>query len=181
MSVRRFRVPRSSDKQSVVSSIKLICVVVLVVLAVPGAVFAQSQAESDIDALEDHMKKVRAELVGKRDSALRALLVMTEEQDSVFRPLQQEYDRELKKLGKASRDMIREFGKVYDTLNARSAAEIAQRFFDLERDRLALQEKYYQRIADDVSPVIAVQFIQLQRRFEARYEVERQKYSPIAE
>ena len=60
-------------------------------------------------------------------------------------------------------------------------SELGQKFFDLEREHLELQQKYLKRISDAVSPVIAVQFIQLQRQFETELAMERMKYSPLAE
>jgi hypothetical protein len=47
--------------------------------------------------------------------------------------------------------------------------------------RLEIQQSYLTQVYEEVSPVIAVQFIQLQRRFETELETERMKYSPIAE
>ena len=87
----------------------------------------------------------------------------------------------IKALGKKDRALVRDFSEVFDKLTKDSAATMAERFFDLEQERLALQQKYFEQISAGVSPVVAVQFIQLQRRFETELEVERMKYSPIAE
>ena len=138
-------------------------------------------AQQDTQALEDHMRAYRAKVSQKRDSALRTLLQLSDEKAKVFWPLQKAYDKELKALAKRDRALIRDFAKVHDKLTEESASDIGQRFFDLERERLALQEKYLKLVSQQVSPVTAVLYIQLQRRFEAQLETERMKYSPLAE
>jgi hypothetical protein len=112
---------------------------------------------------------------------MSTLLDMSPEQIKVFRPLQQSYDRDLKALGKKQQALTKEFGKIFDKLTAETAAGIAEKFFELEGERLALQQKYFKQISDEVSPVVAVQFTQLQRRFETEIDMERMKYSPLAE
>ena len=153
----------------------LVC---LIALALAGPVAAQS---SDTQAIDDHMRGVRKKVVQKRDSALNTLLEMNDEQAKAFWPLQRQYDKDLKKLGKKERELVSEFSEIFDKLTQDSASSIAERFFDLEQERLALQQKYFEQISTDVSPVVAVQFIQLQRRFETELQIERMKYSPLAE
>jgi Spy/CpxP family protein refolding chaperone len=138
-------------------------------------------AQSDVQALEDHMRQVGRKVAEKRDSAVGVLIQMTDEQEQAFRPIQKAYYKEMKKLGKTERSLLREFSEVYDSLDASTADELSKRFFDAQRERLAIAEKYLQQISDEVSPVVAVQFLQLQRRFETELEMERLKYSPLAE
>jgi len=161
--------------------VKAICVVVVVMLAVPGVVFAQSRAGSDIEALEDNMRQLRRKVMERRDSAVNTLIELTDEQKKSFRPIQKEYDKEMKQLGKEERVLLREFAEIYDRLDAGTAEDIGERFFELQRQGLGIQEKYLKRISDEISPVVAVLFIQLQRRFEAEIDSERMKYSPLAE
>jgi len=154
-----------------------LCVVVLVsiVLAAPAV------AGGDLAALDDHMKEVRRKALEKRNSALSVLLTLTDEQQKAFRPLQQAYDKELGKLFERQRKMAVEFSGVYDKLDAATADKLSQQYFNLQREHLAMQQKYLRLISEAVSPVAAVLFIQLQARFETQVELERMKYSPLAE
>ena len=156
---------------------------VCVAAAVVACLFAGTPvtAQSRTDALETHMKQVRAKVVQKRNSALNTILQLDDEQAKAFWPLQKAYDKELQRLGKLDRELVRQFGEVYDKLDATNSADIAARFFDLERNRLDLQQKYLKKVSEQVSPVVAVQFIQLQRQFEIELMMERMKYSPLAE
>ena len=82
-------------------------------------------------------------------------------------------------LNETSLALVHEFNEVHDSLTAESAAEIARRFFELQRSRLAVQEEYFALISEKVSPVIAVQFSQLHRRFDL--EIQRATSTPLAE
>ena len=162
------------------NKLKSIAMMVMVVVVAATLCIGNALAD-DLQALESHMQQARKKAIQKRDSAIAVMLNMTPEQAKAFRPLQQEYDKELKQLGKSERQVVREFSEIYDKLTAESAEAIGQKFFDLEREHLELQQKYLKRISDAVSPVIAVQFIQLQRQFETELAMERMKYSPLAE
>jgi hypothetical protein len=163
-----------------VNRLKIAVLAVATTLALAGA-STTAQTPSNAEMVEEQMRQVRKQIKEKRDSALRTLLSLSPEQAQAFRPLQQAYDEELQAQGKKDLDLIREFSAAYDELDAAAAAELGKRFFELEREHLALQEKYLKKISDEVSPVVAVQFLQLQRQFEAELELERMKYMPLAE
>ena len=152
----------------------VVCLV-SIVLAAPAA------AQWDAQAFEDHMRQSRKKALEKRDSALSVLLTLTDDQEKAFRPLQKGYDKDLKKLGKKRGDLMRELSQVFDKLDAATAEDLGRRFFSLEREHLELQQRYLESISAEVSPVAAVLFIQLQRRFETEVSLERMKYSPLAE
>jgi hypothetical protein len=152
----------------------MMSVVIATLLASPAG------AQSDTQAVDSHIDEVRRTIIQKRDSALSVLLEMSDEQAAAFWPLQKGYDKDMMELGKTDQKLVREFRQAFGKLTAETASSIAERFFDLERDRLALQQKYFHQISESVSPVIAVQFIQLQRQFETELELERLKISPLA-
>jgi hypothetical protein len=152
----------------------MVLVVIATILAPPAG------AQSDTEAVEARMDEIRRTITQKRDSALSVLLELSEEQAAAFWPLQQSYDADLGKLSKAEQKLSREFRQSFGKLTAETASDIAERFFNLERERLSLQQSYFQRISESVTPVIAVQFIQLQRQFETELRMEQLKASPLA-
>jgi hypothetical protein len=105
---------------------------------------------------------------------------MNEQQAAAFRPLQKSYDESWKKLGEEDRKLFREFNEKLGKLTAESASSIADRVFNLERQRLTLQQTYFRKISDSVSPVIAAQFLQIQRQFETELQMAQMKATPLA-
>jgi hypothetical protein len=156
------------------------CCTLIVFLALalfPGSL----QAQSDNQALEDHMRQVKRKISEKRDSAFSTIMQMTDEQSKAFRPLQKAYTKEFKALEKKGQQLTREFSEVFDKLTDQSAADLGKRYFGIQKEKLELQEKYLKQMSEEVSPVIAVQFLQLERRFESQIENEFMKYAPLAE
>jgi hypothetical protein len=150
-----------------------------------GAVLALSlvqpvQAQAPGQPLDEYIKIVRGDMAKRRDSALRGLIQLSEAEAKAFWPLKEAYDAELKELGEVDLKLIREFGKTHDKLSPEKATELAGRFFDLEEQHLALHRKYFKKISEEVSPVVAVQFLQLQRQFETMADLKLITNAPLA-
>jgi hypothetical protein len=151
-----------------------------VLIAIALAVPAQGQTDADAKALEDYFKVVRGDIVKRRDSALRGILQLEEAEAKAFWPLKEQYDAELKKMSDVRLGLVREYAKVYDKLTAETANDLAARFLTLDEQRLALHRKYFKLMTEQVSPVIAVQFLQLQRQFETMADMKLATNAPLA-
>jgi hypothetical protein len=159
---------------------KLLSFGVLLLIAAPASLVAQAPP-SDTAALEAHMRQVRNDIGRKREAAFRTLLTLNEAQTKTFQGLVKAYDDELAQLTRKDWELLAEFGKTYGKLEAAAAQDMAKRAFEVQHAWLDLQEKYFKQIAEQVSPVAAVQFVQLERRFEAQALTERMKGTPLAE
>ncbi len=141
---------------------------------------ALGQQASQSQTLEDLFKVTRGELKARRDSALRTLVQLQGGELQKFTPIVQAYDAELAKIGDARLALMTEFGKVSDKLTPDQARQFASSFFKLEDDRSALRRKYYDRVAQEISPVVAVQFTQLERQFETMGDLKLATVAPLA-
>jgi hypothetical protein len=130
--------------------------------------------------LEDYLKTLRGDLVARRDSALVALVQLSEAQAKTFWPLRDAYDAEALKLSDRRVALTTEFAGTQGALTAEKARAFADRMFELESERIALRRKYFDKMAADVSPVAAVQFLQLQRQFETMLDVKAAAVVPLA-
>jgi hypothetical protein len=136
-------------------------------------------ALSQARTIDEHIEDVRDKYTLRRDITLETRLVMDKRQAKTFQSLKKKFDLEWDALNDTSLALVHEFSALHDTLTAESAAAIARQFFDLQRSRLAVQEKYFGLIAERVSPVVAVQFSQIHRRYDL--EIQRSAYTPLAE
>lgn len=146
----------------------------------PTPLQAQAQDAAAAQTLEQYLKAVRGDLIARRDSALHALLQMNEAEAEKFWPLQKEYDKEAQQLGKARLSLLREYQEIYDKLTPETAAALADKFFKLHDERDALRRKYFKRMSEEVSIVVAVQFLQLQGQFETMGDLKLATYVPLA-
>ena len=137
-------------------------------------------ADPAAQSLEDQIKAMRGDIMERRESALKVLVTLDEAQAKAFWPLKSQYDAELKKLGEAREALLREYVKVHKAMTPAQAKDIASRSLKLDDDRNALRRKYFDLMAEQVSPVAAGQFLQLERQFETMMDFKVQSIVPLA-
>jgi hypothetical protein len=150
----------------------------LLLLTFPAA--AQMDAPAKEEVLEKYLSAVGEDLGARRDSALLALLELGEEEKKVFLPLLRAYDQEFSANLNTRLELLREFSAVHDKLTAEKATALAERALDLDDQRSALHRKYFRLISEKVSPIVAVQFLQLQSQFETMADLKIATNVPLA-
>ena len=150
----------------------------LLILSAPAG--AQMDAPAQEDVLEKYLNAVGQDLGARRDSALLALLELSEEEKKVFLPILRDYDKELDALFDARLKVLREFSAIHDKLTDEKATELAEQALDLGEARSALHRKYFRLISEKVSPIVAVQFLQLQSQFETMADLKIATNVPLA-
>jgi len=178
-----FRLPaRITEATIVLDSRKIVLVpallAALILLSLPAA--AQMDASAKADVLEKFFEAAGQDLGARRNSALQVLLEINEEEKKVFMPLLKSYDKELSALFDARFEMIREFAGIHDKLTAEKATELAELALDLDEKRSALHRKYFRLMSEQISPVVAVQFLQLQSQFETMADLKLATNVPLA-
>jgi hypothetical protein len=159
--------------------VKKVVVIALATFLV-GGTFVSAQSEAEMQVLEQYVQMVKGDLTAKRDSAMKTLLVLNDDESKKFWPLLKQYDKESTALRKKRRAMLEEFLGVYDKLTPAKAEELANVAFELDNARNALRKKYFKMISDEVSAVVAVQFLQLQSQFETMGDMKLTTAMPLA-
>ena len=156
--------------------------VMLIALAtfLVGGTIVSAQSESETQVLEQYVQMVKGDLTAKRDSAMRTLLELNDEESAKFWPLLKQYDKEKNALRKQRRAMLEEFLGVYDKLTPAKAEELANVAFELDNARTELRKKYFKMISGEISAVVAVQFLQLQSQFETMGDMKLATAMPLA-
>ena len=125
-----------------------------------------TQADSQKDPVHAYIDSVRVELAEGNVRLINETIGLSDEEVKVFWPLYQEYETELFALGDRRLDLMDRFivSDEAKDLDNSEAQKIAAEWFDLEAARLALWRKYHKRIADRLSPLRAIQFVQTEHR-----------------
>jgi hypothetical protein len=79
----------------------------------------------------------------------------------VFWPIYEEYQREYSALGDETVALIKEFVENADTMTEDRADKIMTRTFDLQKRKMAVRQKYYDKVRKALTPIKAVKFAQL--------------------
>ena len=146
--------------------------------ALPAA--AEQPAEANKQVLEQYFAAIGADLAAKRDSAISTLIELTPEETQLFWPIKKAYDAEFRKLLDARFELLGEFDAVHDKLTAETAAALAERALKLDEQRTDLHRRYFKKMSDEISPVVAVQYLQLQSQFETMADIKIATHVPLA-
>lgn len=146
----------------------------------PARAGEKAQAPTQDQLLEEYFEVLRGDLTLRRDSALRALIQLKEGEAEPFWALQKAYDAELAQIGEKRVALARKYAAHHAELTDEQATGLAQKFLALDDERNALRRKYLEKISADVSPIVAVQFLQLQRQFETMADLKVATNAPLA-
>lgn len=93
------------------------------------------------------------------------------EQEKKFIDLYYAYDTELKKLNDNRLSIIADYAAKFDTITDADADKLAKRVLTFRKQRNALLEKYYGKIAKATSKTIAARFLQVENIIQATTDV----------
>ncbi len=129
-----------------------------------GAMTATSQAGSD--DLRNLVEVFRSDLSTAKKEVIIAALQLTDDEAQRFWPIYREYETALAKLGDERIKVIEQYAAAHlaGTLDDRTADEITRKSFAFHRQRLDLWQEYHGKIARELSPVRAAEFLQLEHQ-----------------
>ena len=84
------------------------------------------------------------------------------EQEKKFLDQYYKYDTEMKKLNDERLETIKDYADHFENMTDKEADKLVKRSFKFRKQRLALLEKYYGKIAKATSKVIAARFLQVE-------------------
>jgi hypothetical protein len=121
-------------------------------------VFAQD-ADSYIEVLKSEIKTDKKAIIIET-------MQFTEQQSAAFWPVYNEFEHELEKLSSKRIANIKDFAANYDSLTDKKADELIKTSFSFQNDRLSLNEKYYKKFAEVLTPIVAAKYMQLENQIQ---------------
>ena len=122
------------------------------------SVFAQ-----DVDG---YIELLRSDVKTEKVAIITEVMVFTEKESEAFWPIYREFDFELSKLADKRIANIKDFAANYDSLSDKKADELIKTSFSFQNDRLSLNEKYYKKFADVLTPIVAAKYMQLENQIQ---------------
>ena len=90
-----------------------------------------------------------------------------------------QYEAELKKINDARIQLIRDYQFNYDKMDDNTANNLAERALAIHKKRLDLLAKYYEKIKQATSPMIAARFLQVEYQIGLLLDVEIASKMPL--
>jgi hypothetical protein len=125
------------------------------------------------DRLYAYIESARTNLSDGKTQLINQVMRLSREESAKFWPIYHDYEEELFALGDQRVELSRRFVTAHSagTFDDAEAAALSDDWFRIETQQLELLRKYDKRIAEELSPLRAVQFTQIEHRVRTLVDV----------
>ena len=150
---------------------KLFIISILVLLAV-STINAQFFKQSDIDIYKN-------DVAGQAKNLVKEHLDLTEDQAKIFWPLYDEYHSKSEKILNEELMFLEDYLMHYYILDDAKAKELVGKSITLKRNRLDLQEEYFEKMSKVLPAKLAGKFLQIDTRLNLMINQQRSEKMPL--
>lgn len=140
---------------------------------------AQVMVRSQVGDPEAWLEFVRTDLKTQRVAIITEAMQLNSLEAGVFWPVYREYQAELSTLGDEKVRLTKDYLASYETMTDRKADQLAKSSLALEKKRLKLKEKYYNKMKKAISPSTAARFFQVENQLQAVIDMELAMEMPV--
>lgn len=143
----------------------------LAVLLMPLALVAPAAAQTT-DSAKDantnaYVELLKGDVEGNREAIVKEILQLSPEEGNVFWPIYREYDKELRALNAAGAEAVQAYAREFQALSDARADELLNTSFQVDRQRVDLKKKYYEKMKAALSATTAARFFEVDRQLQA--------------
>ena len=129
----------------------------------PAPVAAPAEAlPPEITGQEKELDLFRSSLRMEKWKFVKQAMALNGEEEKKFLSQYNKYEADLKKLNDKRVAIIKDYAANFEKMNDKKAGELVKRSFEFRKQRNALLEKYYGKIAKATSKVIGARFLQVE-------------------
>jgi hypothetical protein len=132
-------------------------VAAFLVFGMTGSLFAQARAQAEI---------TRADIQADRQALVASNLPLTDEQAKAFWPLYREYRAEMENTGDKLMNLIADYGEQYKTLNDEQAADLMNRYLQLQKEVVGVKHKFAPRFKKILPAKTVLRFYQIENKMD---------------
>ena len=137
----------------------------LFVVLLSALLFSQESAQKQMN-LNDYLALAKEDLAVQSKKVMLVNMQLSEEEGQKFWPIYDAYFAERSKIMDQRVDMYKMIAEKYGSMTDEDAAEIAGTFFNLEDKLSQLEKDTYTKIAEQLSSLRGIQFLQIQRQID---------------
>lgn len=140
--------------------------ITLLLACCSALILGNSRVDIREDPIRDYIDAIRISLAEGKVGLISDIMKLSDEEAEIFWPVYYEYELELFNIGDRRLELIKRFVSTHQAkvLNNLEAREMAVEWFKQGTDRLELLKKYYNLIANELSELHAIQFLQIEHR-----------------
>jgi hypothetical protein len=141
----------------------------------------KDSAESKELNTQAYVRLLRSDLKVSKRAIIKESMQLDEKQSADFWPLYNQYDVEQTKLGDQKLALIQSYANGFLTMSDEKADQLAHRAMEIDTQRLALREKYYDLLKKVLPAVLVVRFFQLENQIQLIVDLQIAENLPIIE
>ncbi len=127
---------------------------------------AQQGSQVDEEDVARILDLVRADIAQQRVDLISTGMRFEPDESAAFWPIYREFETELEAIGNERLTMIRDFAANFETMSDAKARELGEQALTLAGRRHELRRQFFARMADEISPVIATRFLQVDNQLQ---------------
>ena len=112
-------------------------------------------------AEDDLVGLLRHDLKLQKQAFMEVSMELTPDEGRIFWPVYREYVSEYELIGDQQLALIMEFGASQGQLTNERAREMVKMTLELDRQVIVLRQRYFDRVAAELSAIIAARFLQV--------------------
>lgn len=159
----------------------MILAVLLSAASVSLAQTPQEPAQTELKTIDEYLELVRGEIRKRRRELVIESMELSDELSARFEPIYDQYEAEAVKLGDVRVALLMELMLNFDQLNEQQARQLAEQALSLQEQRIALKRKYFEKVADAMSAVIAARFLQVDNQIDLLIDLKVATEMPLIE
>ncbi|KAF1052236.1 MAG: hypothetical protein GAK43_02025 [Stenotrophomonas maltophilia] len=155
-------------------------------LAAAPTLQADERAPSADQVLSEHHQQIEQQLADidyKRERVVEANMKLSDSEAGAFWPIYNTYRSESDKLSRESLKILLDYAHAFNqgTVANDDARALITRVESLQRQRLTLRDQYIERVAQEVSPIRAMRFLQIETQLDAMSVLDVGRQVPLAQ
>lgn len=138
-----------------IAALAIVLALVVPAVMLPAVAGAQTTPEALLEML-------RSDVRTDKTIAMGVALTLSAEEGEKFWPIYQAYAYDLSIIGNRRVALIKKFAGEYGSVTNESATAMAATWFAMESDYTKLLKKTHAKVAKEISPIVAAQFVQIE-------------------
>ena len=128
---------------------------------------AQTEKPDAGPSSQAYFELLRADLRRQKAAVIAAGLELSDRESTPFWRVYRDYEADVARISDGRFALLREYAESYKGMSDEKAAELMQRAFALDGERVRLKERYFARFAAATSSRTAARFFQIEGQVEA--------------
>lgn len=158
---------------------RIAALAVVLALVVPAVLLpAAASAQASPEAL---LEMMRSDVRTDKMIAMGSALTLSAAEGETFWPIYRAYIQDLSLIGDRRVALIKKFGEEYGSVTDESATTMASDWFAMESDYTKLLKKTHAKVAKEISPIVAVQFVQVENALNMLLRLQMAAELPLVE